>query len=159
MSSLKLPSREYAGSGAVAENFDLSKNYKLVVYGQDDNGGGKEIESITLERNYAQGERAAHLRGSWQAGQSDASSMDQAGVRTVGSTYVRFNDGATTSAQHRPPILIMDVIASGNSSVGGEPINNPNISSWGDITSNEPTINDRILAQILEIHSLGFGVL
>ena len=35
--------------GVVPEGFDLNKDYHVAVFGQDDNGGGKEIESLTLE--------------------------------------------------------------------------------------------------------------
>lgn len=36
-------------SGTIAEGFDLTKSYHFVVYGQDDNGGGKSIQSVELE--------------------------------------------------------------------------------------------------------------
>lgn len=36
-------------SGVISGGFDLSKNYRVAVYGQDDNGGGKSIQSLSLE--------------------------------------------------------------------------------------------------------------
>ena len=35
--------------GTIPEGFDLSKAYRIVLYGQDDHGGGKTVESITLD--------------------------------------------------------------------------------------------------------------
>ncbi|WP_372846651.1 hypothetical protein [Pontiella sp.] len=36
-------------SGTIAEGFDLTKRYRVVVYGQDDNGNGKSIQDVALE--------------------------------------------------------------------------------------------------------------
>lgn len=36
-------------TGIIPEGFDLSKNFHVVVYGQDDHGGGKSIQSLALE--------------------------------------------------------------------------------------------------------------
>ncbi len=40
-------------SGVLPDGFDLTKRYHVAVYGQDDHGGGKSIQSITLEGGYA----------------------------------------------------------------------------------------------------------
>jgi hypothetical protein len=37
-------------SGVIDGGFDMDSGYHVVVYGQDDNGGGKSIQSILLER-------------------------------------------------------------------------------------------------------------
>jgi len=36
-------------SGVIAEGFDLSKSYRVAVYGQDDHGDGKVIQHLSLE--------------------------------------------------------------------------------------------------------------
>ncbi|MDB4532591.1 right-handed parallel beta-helix repeat-containing protein [bacterium] len=36
-------------TGIIAEGFDLSKSYRVAVYGQDDNGDGKSIQHLSLE--------------------------------------------------------------------------------------------------------------
>ncbi|MFC5050384.1 hypothetical protein ACFPK9_07150 [Rubritalea spongiae] len=36
-------------SGVINGGFDLSKSYRIAIYGQDDHGGGKEIQKISLE--------------------------------------------------------------------------------------------------------------
>ncbi|MDO7172459.1 T9SS type A sorting domain-containing protein [Mariniflexile sp. AS56] len=36
-------------SGVISGGFDLTKSYHVVVYGQDDNGGGKTINSVSLD--------------------------------------------------------------------------------------------------------------
>ncbi|MFC1763453.1 hypothetical protein ACFL6U_15410 [Planctomycetota bacterium] len=44
-------------SGTIAGGFDLTKSYHVAVYGQDDNGGGKSIQHLALERLEAPGRR------------------------------------------------------------------------------------------------------
>ncbi len=39
-------------SGILPGGFDLTKRYYAAVYGQDDNGGGKSVQSVTLEGGY-----------------------------------------------------------------------------------------------------------
>jgi hypothetical protein len=36
-------------SGVIAAGFDLSKSYRVVVYGQDDNGSGKSLQQVALD--------------------------------------------------------------------------------------------------------------
>lgn len=36
-------------SGVIANGFDLTKSYRAAAYGQDDNGGGKALQHISLE--------------------------------------------------------------------------------------------------------------
>jgi hypothetical protein len=36
-------------TGTIAGGFDLTKSYRVVVYGQDDNGNGKSIQDVALE--------------------------------------------------------------------------------------------------------------
>jgi hypothetical protein len=36
-------------SGVIAGGFDLSSSYRVAVYGQDDDGGGKSIQDLSLE--------------------------------------------------------------------------------------------------------------
>ncbi|MGJ8744950.1 T9SS type A sorting domain-containing protein [Polaribacter sp.] len=35
-------------SGYISEGFDLTKSYRVAIYGQDDNGGGKSIQDISI---------------------------------------------------------------------------------------------------------------
>jgi hypothetical protein len=54
--------------GVMAEGFDLTKNYRVAVYGQDDTG--KSIQSLKLETYNplpGLGERAGWMRGAWGA--------------------------------------------------------------------------------------------
>ncbi|MGJ8677449.1 MAG: hypothetical protein ACSHX0_08020, partial [Akkermansiaceae bacterium] len=37
-------------SGVIEGGFDLTKSYRVAVYGQDDNGGGKTIQHLTLDK-------------------------------------------------------------------------------------------------------------
>ncbi|MGJ8672757.1 hypothetical protein [Rubritalea sp.] len=145
---------EYEASGALAEGFDLSKDYHVVVYGQDDNGGEKSIQSIKLEKRYAQGERAADLRGSWNGGQGDVQNIKH--LRTIGSTIARLNEGASGSGNHNAPHQLLESIALGLTAVGGDPISAP-VPSWGDLSLDEAQ-NDSFLAEILEIRNAGIGV-
>ena len=36
-------------SGVISGGFDLTKSYRVAIYGQDDNGGGKSIQSMSLD--------------------------------------------------------------------------------------------------------------
>ena len=144
---------EYEASGALPEDFDLSKDYHIVVYGQDDNGI-KAIQSITLEEGYDQGERAEALRGSWNAGQGDSDFLRN--LKTVDSTLARVNEGAALSAEHNLPHRLLEMIAAGESSVGGNPIHHVVHPTWGDFNDDEPD-TDYFLQDISGIRDAGLG--
>ncbi|MDQ8179583.1 Ig-like domain-containing protein [Pelagicoccus sp. SDUM812005] len=140
---------EYEASGVLLEEIDLSKSYHVVVYGQDDNGGGKSIQSITLKRGYRPGERAAHLRGGWIGGQLDLESVRH--FKTMDSVGTTFTDGASLSAQQLVPHKLMEQIAL---DAGIEYIVAP---TWGDLSRDEPE-HDSMLEKIMEIKAAGFKV-
>ena len=147
---------EYEASGALPEDFDLSKNYHIVVYGQDDDGT-KAIQSITLEEGYDQGERAASLRGSWNSGQGDSDAL--ANLLTVDSTLARVNEGASVSAEHNLPHRLLEMIAAGESSVGGNRLPErsfPVHPTWGNFDHDEPD-TDYFLQDISDIREAGLG--
>lgn len=144
---------EYEASGALPFDFDLTKNYHIVVYGQGN--AGKSIQSITLEKGYAQGERAADLRGSWNCGQGDYEFLK--GLLTVESTLARLNEGSVVSAEHNAPHRLLEMIAQGLSSVGGAPITSPVPDTWGDFNHDEPD-SDPFLADITGIRNAQLGV-
>ncbi|MGJ8638784.1 MAG: LamG-like jellyroll fold domain-containing protein [Opitutaceae bacterium] len=144
---------EYEASGALPVDFDLTKNFHIVVYGQDD-GAGKSIQSITLEKGYAQGERAASLRGSWNCGQGDADFLQN--MKTVKSTLARLNEGSVVSAEHNAPHRLLEMIAEGLSSVGGSAITAPVPATWGDFNDDEPD-SDRFLNEISGIRNAQLG--
>ncbi|MGJ8654727.1 MAG: LamG-like jellyroll fold domain-containing protein [Opitutaceae bacterium] len=144
---------EYEASGALPIDFDLTKNYHIVVYGQDDNAG-KSIQSITLEKGYAQGERAAGLRGSWNCGQGDYDFLKD--LKTVASTLARLNEGSVVSAEHNAPHRLLEMIAQGLSSVGGAAITSPVPETWGDFNDDEPD-SDPFLDDISGIRNAQLG--
>jgi len=128
----------YEDSGVLLEGFDLTKDYHVVVYGQDDHGGGKAIESITLETRYALGERANHLRSSWTGGEGLSTVKD---LRTLDNVLMGFNGGATASPAHFAPNRLLETLARGDTDENGNPINLI-VPSWGDLTSEVPTAVD-----------------
>ncbi|MGJ8672758.1 hypothetical protein [Rubritalea sp.] len=144
----------YEASGALPEGFDLSKDYHVAVYAQDDNGGAKSIQSIKLENAYALGERADGLRGSWNGGQGDVENIKH--LKTIGSTIARLNEGAIGSGNHNAPHNLLESIALGLTAVGGSAIVAP-VPTWGDLSQSEPQ-DDPFLAEILEVRNAGIGV-
>ena len=40
-------------TGTIPEGFDLSKSYRIAIFGQDDNGGGKAIQHVSIKSNEA----------------------------------------------------------------------------------------------------------
>ncbi|MFC5050755.1 Ig-like domain-containing protein [Rubritalea spongiae] len=146
---------EYEASGVLLEGFDLSKSYHVVVYGQDDHGGGKTIESLSLEAAPAAGERAAHIRGTWAAG-GEAGVEELKDFRTMDFAGVGFNSGATQSALHFVPHKLLESLSEGDVDENGERINLV-VPPWGDLTLDEPE-NDTFLEEILEIKAAGFQV-
>ncbi|MGJ8634879.1 MAG: LamG domain-containing protein, partial [Luteolibacter sp.] len=145
---------EYEASGVFLDGFDFTKDYRIVVYGQDDHGGGKSIQSILLENGYAPGERAENIRSTWQGGQG---SLDEiADFKTLDSSGIAFTDGAVLSAQHYAPHKLIESVALGLTVVGGDPIDAP-VPTWGDISLDEPE-DDTFLEEVLAVRAMGFQV-
>ncbi|MGJ8654760.1 MAG: putative Ig domain-containing protein [Opitutaceae bacterium] len=143
----------YEASGVLLDGFDLSKNYHVVVYGQDDHGGGKSIQSLKLETAYAPGERAKGVRGTWSGGEIVWQVEDFKTLDTIG---VGFNSGATQSAKHYAPHKLLESLSQGDVDVNGNRINLL-VPLWGDLDLDEPE-NDAVLDRILEIRAAGFKV-
>ncbi|CAA6678994.1 MULTISPECIES: LamG domain-containing protein [unclassified Lentimonas] len=144
---------EYEASGALPVDFDLTKDYHIVVYGQDATAA-KSIQSITLEKGYGQGERAAGLRGSWNCGQGDVDFLQN--LKTVDSTLARLNEGSVVSAVHNVPHRLLEMIAQGLSSVGGDAITSPVPETWGDFDDDEPD-SDPFLDEVSGIRNVQLG--
>ncbi|WPR73170.1 Ig-like domain-containing protein [Flavobacterium sp. NG2] len=138
----------YEASGVLVNGFDLTKSYQVAIYGQDDNGGGKSIQSITLEKRYAAGERAAHLKGTWNS-EIDVDLLDDRikNLKTLDRIGVSFTNGAVLSAQHYAPHKLFDMLA------GGDAV----APAWGNLNSDTPQ-NDKMLTDILKIKAAGFNV-
>ncbi|WP_162026987.1 LamG-like jellyroll fold domain-containing protein [Lentimonas sp. CC4] len=145
----------YESSGVLLEGFDLSQNYHVVVYGQDDDGGGKSIQSIQLETAPAPGERATKLRGSWHGGEGDLESIKD--FKTLDEVGVRFSDGASLSAQHYVPHKLLETVALEGVDGAGPSIDYIVAPTWGNLALDEPE-NDAFLDEILEIRAAGFRV-
>ncbi|MGJ8677437.1 MAG: LamG-like jellyroll fold domain-containing protein [Akkermansiaceae bacterium] len=143
----------YEASGVVLEGFDLEKSYRLVAYGQDDNGGGKELESILLETRYAQGERASNVRGTWSSGIPVSFIDDISDLKTLDALSISFTNGASASAYHFSPHKLLETLAEG-AAVGNE---TPIVPAWGDFTLDRPE-NDALLEEALAIKAEGFKV-
>ncbi|MGJ8677438.1 MAG: LamG-like jellyroll fold domain-containing protein [Akkermansiaceae bacterium] len=146
----------YEASGVVLEGFDLEKSYRLVAYGQDDNGGGKELESILLETRYAQGERAYNVRGTWTSALPVDLMESIGGLKTLDTLQVTFTSGAAQSALHRVPHKLLEDLWGRDVDESGEPINLV-VPLWGDLTLDRPE-NDDILAKINKIKAGGYKV-
>lgn len=143
----------YEASGVLLEGFDLSKSYQVVVYGQDDDGGGKSIQSLKLERAYVPGERANGVRGTWSGGEVVWQVKDFKTLDTIG---VGFNSGATQSANHHAPHKLLESLSQGDIDENGNRINLL-VPLWGDLNLDKPE-NDAILDRILEVRAAGFKV-
>jgi hypothetical protein len=136
----------YEESGVLLEGFDLTKNYHIAVYGQSDNS--KSIQSITLEKRYAAGERAKHLKGTWNSGiLVDLLDDRIKNLKTLDYLRVSFTNGAVLSAEHKVPHKLFDRLAGGDAVA---PL-------WGDLNSDTPEI-DKMLTDILKIKAAGFNV-
>jgi len=151
---------EYEASGVLLEGFDLSKNYHVAVYGQDDHGGGKSIESVVLEKRNAPGERAAHYRGTWAS--VDHLALEQVkDFLTLDTLYVRFNTGASTSAGHLVPSRLLETLAlEGYDGTADPLVLDPVdliVPTWGDLTLDEPE-NDSFNDYMLAVKAAGFNV-
>ncbi|MBU2950924.1 T9SS type A sorting domain-containing protein [Tamlana agarivorans] len=138
----------YENSGVLLEGFDLSKNFHVVVYGQDDNGGEKSIQSIQLEKRYAAGERATHIRGTWNS-EIHVSLLDDRikNLKTLDRLGVSFTNGAVLSAEHKVPHKLFDMLA------GGDAV----APAWGDLNSDSPD-HDNLIEDIMKIKEAGFNV-
>ncbi|WP_066217786.1 galactose-binding domain-containing protein [Formosa haliotis] len=138
----------YEASGVIADGIDLTKKYHVAIYGQDDQGGGKSIQSITLEKNYAQGERANKLRGTWNS-EIDIDLLDDRikNLKTLDRLGVSFTNGAVLSAEHFAPHKLFDMLP------GGDAV----APAWGNLNSDKPE-NDKLLTNILKAKEAGFNV-
>jgi hypothetical protein len=145
----------YEASGVFVDGFDLDASYHVVVYGQDDQGGGKSIQSIQLDSAPALGERAAGLRGGWIGGQGDLDSVKD--FKTLDTLGCRFTDGASQSAQHFAAHKLLETIALEGVDGTGPEIEYIVAPSWGDLSLDEPE-EDTFLAEILAIRAAGFKV-
>ena len=138
----------YENSGVLLEGFDLAKSYHVAIYGQDDNGGGKSIQSIELKKRYAAGERAKKLRGTWN---SDIypTLIDErvTHLKTLDCFGVSFTDGAVLSAEHKAPHKLLESIE------GSETV----VPAWGNLNFEYPE-KDEVLDHIKIIRSAGFRV-
>ncbi|MGJ8653423.1 MAG: Ig-like domain-containing protein [Opitutaceae bacterium] len=145
----------YEASGVLLEGFDLTKDYHVVVYGQDDDGGGKAIQSISLKRAYALGERAAHLRGTWASvDHDDFDSVSD--FKTLDTLYARFNEGSVVSGNHSVPHKLLERLALEGWDGTATPITSV-VPTWGDLSLDEPE-TDVEHDQMLAIKALGFKV-
>ncbi len=136
---------EYADSGVLVNEIDLSKKYHLVIYGQDDNGDGKSIQSIKLEKAPALGERADKLRGTWNIackvddhynGRSEVISiapfMEQIkDLKTLNSVALWLSSSTTKSATFTAPHKLLESFWQGDLDVDGKP-KNLVVPRWGD---------------------------
>ena len=140
---------EYEASGVIADGIDLSKSYRIVVYGQDDNGGEKSISSIRLDKGYAAGERAISLRGTWYSGIKVhlVDALLERDFKTLDGFTAVFTSGATTSARHWFPSKLLESLSEGQ----GE------VAPWGDLSLDEPE-NDELMADILKVRDAGMKV-
>lgn len=136
----------YEESGVLLEGFDFNKNYHVAVYGQSDNG--KSIESITLEKRYEAGERAEHMRGTWESGiHVDLLDDRIKNLKTLDRLRLSFTNGAVLSAEHNVPHKLFDMLSGGDAA---GPL-------WGDLNSDTPD-TDKMLTDILKIKNAGFDV-
>ncbi|MDO6739329.1 T9SS type A sorting domain-containing protein [Wenyingzhuangia sp. 2_MG-2023] len=141
----------YEDSGVLVEGIDLTKSYHVAVYGQDDNGDGKSIQSIKLEKGYANGERAQGLRGTWNGGLVVEQVKD---FKTLDVMGYSFTHGATQAPFHKAPQKLLESLWQGDVDGNGDPINLV-VPLWGDLSLDEPEY-DPYLERILEIKSKGF---
>ena len=145
----------YVASGVLVEGIDLSKNYHVAIYGTDDTSSAS-VRSIVLEKNYAPGERAEKLRGTWSSG-IDVSLMDVvADLRTLDSFGVGFTSGASQSALHNAPHILMERLALEGASGNDTPIDLI-APTWGDLSLAEPEV-DKVKDDMLKVIDAGFKV-
>lgn len=138
----------YEASGVLLNGFDPGKSYHVVVYGQDQNGGGKSIQSIKLEKAPAAGERAKRVRGTW-CSDIYPSLIDErvTSLKTLDCFGVSFSDGAVLSAKHFAPHKLLESIE------GSEEV----VPAWGNLNFEYPE-NDQVMDHISIIRSAGYKV-
>ena len=146
---------EYEASGVLLDGIDLSKNYHFAVYGQDDNGDGKSIQSISIEKQYEQGERAEKSRGTWASIDHDAVEQMK-DFRTLDYLYARFNDGAIVSGNHFVPHRLLERLALEGVN-GTDPPIDLVTPSWGNLNLDSPE-TDVVHDQMQSIIDAGFRV-
>jgi hypothetical protein len=141
----------------LVDSFDLSKSYQVALYAQDDNGDGKSIQSILLEKAYAAGERAANLRSNWNS-EIDPTLIDDRlkSLKTLDGFGVSFTNGASLSALHNAPNKILETLWGGDVDENGDTINLV-VPLWGSFNFEEPE-DDELLEQIFIIKNAGFKV-
>uniref|UniRef100_UPI0040488960 T9SS type A sorting domain-containing protein n=1 Tax=Mariniflexile sp. TaxID=1979402 RepID=UPI0040488960 len=127
----------YEASGVIVDGIDLSKTYRAAIYGQDDNGGGKSIQSIKLEKGPASGKRADKLRGSWHIafkaddhynGRVEDISIDPfieqvKDLKTLHSIALWLSISATNSAVFSAPHKLLESFSQGDTDSEGNPLN------------------------------------
>ena len=143
----------YEASGVLLNGIDLRKSYRVVLYGQGDNGDRKSIQSIKLEKGYAAGERATKLRGTWNP---DVPMSQINDFKALGSVYLGITSGATQSARHSVPHKLLESLSHGDVDASGNRINLV-VPPWGDLSLDEPE-NDSFLKKLLEIKAAGLKV-
>ena len=137
---------DYEESGIVIEGFDLSRPYKFAAFGKSD-AASKTIMAVTVEDNYALGERADNVRTTWGINVGNMVLDEIADFKTIDFAGVGFNSGASTSADHFAPNKLLEILAN------GEP-ENLHVPTWGDLSLDEPQ-NDPQLARILAVKEAG----
>ena len=139
----------YEESGVVIEGIDLSRSYKFAAYAKSD-AASKSISAISIENNYAPGERAENVRTTWGINVGSMVLDQIVDFKTIDFAGVGFNSGASTSADHFAPNKLLEILAD------GEP-ENLHVPTWGDLSRDEPQ-NDPQLAAILGIKEAGLQV-
>ncbi|MDP5062223.1 MAG: hypothetical protein NWP64_09910, partial [Maribacter sp.] len=127
----------FEDSGVIDGGFDLTKSYHVAVYGQDDNGGGKSIQNIKLERNLLNGERADWLRGTWGLawtpsdqynGNVEGVSIDPfldqiKEVKTLTHIQIKLGNSYIYSPVHSAPHTVLESLWQGDTDANGDPVN------------------------------------
>jgi hypothetical protein len=125
-------------SGVIAGGFDLSKSYRVAVYGQDDTS--KSIQSLKLEAYNplpGQGERADWMRGAWGAlwlpektynGNIEGVTIDEfvtqiEGLKTIDYVQLGLTSPSIYSPVHMAPHDLIESLWQGDTDDNGDPIN------------------------------------
>lgn len=138
----------YEASGVVLDGFDLSQSYRFVAFARGD--VASQIQSVRLENNYALGDRAQKLRGTWSSTVGSGAIEQADDFETLSFVSVDFNTGATTSANHQAPQKLLEILGNGEP----EHIHHP---LWGDLSLDKPE-NDEFLATIVDANWRGIQV-
>ena len=139
----------YEESGVVIEGFDLNRSYRFAAFGSG-GAASKTILAVTVENNYALGERADNVRTTWGINVGNMVLDQISDLKTIDFAGVGFNSGASTSADHFAPNRLLEILAN------GEP-ENLHVPTWGDLSLDEPQ-NDPQLAAFLAVKEAGLQV-